>query len=774
MKTVLLFLRPERITEMLRQRQKIIVEGIVQGVGFRPFIYQLAERLELAGSVCNDSRGVTIEAEGESGALSRFLAAIRDEKPPLAVIQRVEVEALPLQGCCGFNILQSAADETRRAQVSPDTFVCDDCLKELFDKTDRRYRYPFINCTNCGPRYTIVTGIPYDRPLTTMADFPLCTACQKEYHDPTSRRFHAQPNACPECGPRLQLLDAKAGAVTVQDPLTETIQRLQAGQIVAVKGLGGYHLVVDAANPGAVTELRRRKQRDEKPFALMARNLAVVERLARVDDNEARLLQGVERPIVLLQKRAGHKLAENIAPDNRYFGVMLPYTPIHHLFLQKAFEVLVMTSANLSNEPIAFEDHEACQRLKHIADVFLIHNRRIHTRTDDSIARVMADRPLLLRRSRGFVPRAIALPHDAPPILAVGAELKNTLCLTRGDRAFLSQHVGDLKNLEVYASFKQTIAHLQSILEVQPETVAHDLHPDYDSTRYALEESGLEPVAVQHHHAHLASCLAEHGVEEPSIGIIFDGIGYGDDGNIWGGEFLVGDLSHYERVGHFRYQPMPGGDLATKEPWRMALSYLLSTYAEVPDGLKIFDGIADNTLRLVVQATLKGINAPLISSCGRLFDAVAAILGLRQTVSFEGQAAMQLEMIADPNQAQAYPYVLSQIKGRMIFDPLPMIDAISSDRLAGRPLKEIAGRFHLSLAAMIEEACAQVRLEKGVSQVVLSGGVFQNCLLTRLTLARLDRSGFKVLTHSLVPPNDGGLALGQAAVAAQSRVSPPA
>lgn len=751
---------------MLRQRQKIIVEGIVQGVGFRPFIYQLAERFMLAGSVCNDSRGVTIEVEGGADALSRFLAAIQNEKPPLAVIQSVDVEPLPLNGCCGFNILQSAADETRRAQVSPDTFVCKDCLAELFDKTDRRYRYPFINCTNCGPRYTIVTGIPYDRPLTTMADFPLCTACQDEYHDPASRRFHAQPNACPECGPELQLLDAKAQAVTVPDPLLETIHRLKAGQIVAVKGLGGYHLVADATNPDAITELRRRKQRDEKPFALMARNLAVVERLALVGDDEARLLQGVERPIVLLQKRAGHKLADNIAPDNRYLGVMLPYTPVHHLLLQDEFEVLVMTSANLSDEPIAFEDHDACQRLKHIADAFLVHNRRIHTRTDDSIARVMAERPLLLRRSRGFVPRAIALLHDAPSILAVGAELKNTLCLTRSDRAFLSQHVGDLKNLDVYTSFKQTIAHLRSILEVQPAIVAHDLHPDYYSTHYALEESGLEPVAVQHHHAHLASCLAEHGVEEPAIGIIFDGVGYGEDGNIWGGEFLVGDLNHYERIGHFRYQPMPGGDLATREPWRMALSYLLSTYGEIPEGLKLFDGIADNAMRLVVQATLKGINAPLTSSCGRLFDAVAALLGLRQRVSFEGQAAMQLEMVADPDQAQVYPYLLSHIEGSMIFNPLPMIDEIIKDRSSGRPVAEIAGRFHHSLAVMIEEACSYMRVTTGISQVVLSGGVFQNCLLTSMTLARLKHSDFKVLTHSLVPPNDGGLALGQAAVAA--------
>ncbi len=748
------------------QRQKIVIEGIVQGVGFRPFIYQLAERFALTGSVCNDSRGVTIEVEGAPDVLDRFVAAIQNEKPPLAVIQSLHAEAVPLKGCVGFSILQSAVDESRRAQISPDTFVCNDCLQELFDVENRRYRYPLINCTNCGPRYTIVTGIPYDRPLTTMADFPLCAACQSEYDDPASRRFHAQPNACPDCGPQLQLLDANGQPLKARDPLEETIRRLKNGQIVAIKGLGGYHLAVDATNPGAVLELRRRKQRDEKPFALMARSLEVAQRLALIGDDEARLLQGVERPIVLLQKRADHNLAENVAPDNRCFGVMLPYTPLHYLLLQDEFEVLVMTSANLSDEPIAFEDHEACRRLNKVADAFLVHNRRIQTRTDDSIARVMADRPLLLRRSRGFVPRAIALPHEAPSILAVGAELKNTLCLTRGDRAFLSQHVGDLKNLEVYQSFKQTIAHLQSILEVQPEKIAHDLHPDYYSTRYALEESGLEPVAVQHHHAHLASCLAEHGVEGPAIGIIFDGIGYGDDGHIWGGEFLVGDLGDYERVGHFRYQPMPGGDLATQEPWRMALSYLFSAYGEIPEVVNSFEGISDNELRLVGQATLKGINAPLTSSCGRLFDAVAALLGLRQKVSFEGQAAMQLEMIADPSQSKPYPYLLSDDEGRIIFDPLPMIAAILKDCSAGRPVAEIGGRFHVSLASMIEEVCTQIRQKTGLGQVVLSGGVFQNCLLAEMTLTCLARSGFKVLTHSLVPPNDGGLALGQAAVVA--------
>ncbi len=525
------------------QRQKIIIEGIVQGVGFRPFIYQLAKRFGLTGSVCNDTRGVTIEVEGQVGVLRQFVTAIRSEKPPLSVIQSLDTQEVSVQGTTDFKILQSRVDKTRCAQIAPDTFVCNDCLLELFDPADRRYRYPFINCTNCGPRYTIVTGIPYDRPLTTMAEFPLCDDCQAEYDDPASRRFHAQPNACPVCGPELQLLAADGQPIAIEDPLSEAIHRLRKGQILAIKGLGGYHLAVDAGNQDAILELRRRKQRDEKPFALMAGNLEAVRGFARVGDDEARLLLGVERPIVLLQKQAGHKLAESISPANRYFGVMLPSTPLHFLLFQDSFEALVMTSANLSDEPIAFEDDEACRRLGAIADVFLSHNRRIHTRTDDSIARVMAGRPLLLRRSRGFVPRAVALSAESRSVLAVGAELKNTICLTRGDRAFLSQHVGDLKNLEVYDSFKQTINHLQSILEVRPERIAHDLHPDYYSTRYAIEEGGLPTVAVQHHHAHLASCLAEHGAEEPAIGVIFDGIGYGADGHLWGGEFLVGDLN---------------------------------------------------------------------------------------------------------------------------------------------------------------------------------------------------------------------------------------
>jgi hydrogenase maturation protein HypF len=750
------------------QRQRIIIEGIVQGVGFRPFIYQLAGRFGLDGSVCNDSRGVTIEVEGEADVLARFVAAVRSERPPLSIIQSVDIQALAIQGTSGFTILQSTLDESRRAQISPDTFVCDDCLNELFDSGDRRYRYPFINCTNCGPRYTIVTGIPYDRALTTMADFPLCADCRAEYEDPTSRRFHAQPNACPACGPQLQMFDVKGESLAVDDPLSGAILRLKEGQILAIKGIGGYHLAVDAGNQDAVLELRQRKRRDEKPFALMVKSLGAAENIAHVGVDEAGLLQGVERPIVLLQKKPDSTLAASIAPANRYLGVMLPYTPLHHLLLHDDFPALVMTSANLSDEPIAYDDDEARQRLSSVTDGFLSHNRRIHTRTDDSIARVMANRPLLLRRSRGFVPRAIALSGENLPVLAVGAELKNTVCLTRGDRAFLSQHVGDLKNIEVYDSFKQTIKHLQTILEVRPERVAHDLHPDYYSTRYALEESGLPTVAVQHHHAHMASCLAEHGVEGPAIGVIFDGIGYGTDGHLWGGEFLVGDLRSCERVGHFRYQPMPGGDLATREPWRMALSYLQAAYAELPVDSPAFNNITPADLGLVAQAVSRGINAPMSSSCGRLFDAVAAMLGLRQRASYEGQAALELEMSADPHANQLLPYELLNEGGQIIFDPLLMVRDIFEQQKQGADPATLAGRFHASLAAMTLDVCEELRSRTALQRIVLSGGVFQNCLLTEMTLARLEDSGFEVLMHSLVPPNDGGLALGQAIVAARN------
>ena len=745
------------------QRKSVRIEGIVQGVGFRPFVYQLAIACGVVGWVRNDSRGVLIEAEGSGESLHRFLRDLHQKHPPLASISRFEQTEISCAGDSAFSILASDAGLEKSAQVAPDTYVCSDCLTELFDPADRRYRYPFINCTNCGPRYTIITGIPYDRPNTTMAAFPLCPDCRREYEDPASRRFHAQPNACPACGPRLTLVDAGGAAVAAADPLAAVVDRLKAGRIVAIKGLGGYHLAVDAGHDGAVAELRRRKARDEKPFALMVRDIAVAETLVDLSDTERRLLEAPERPIVLLRQREGHPLSPLVAPRNRYFGVMLPYTPLHHLLLQ-AIPVLVMTSANLSDEPIAYEDAEARRRLGGIADGFLTHNRAIHTRTDDSIARVMAGRPLLLRRSRGYVPRGVFLPVAQPSVLALGAELKNTICLTQDDRAFLSQHIGDLKNVEVCDSFARTIDHLKNLFEVDPRIVAHDRHPDYYSSRFAEDLPGVRRIAVQHHHAHLASCMAEHGLEGEVLGLIFDGIGYGEDGHIWGGEFLTGGYRSFTRLGHFRYAPMPGGDAATREPLRMALSYLMQAFGNDLPSLPVVEAISEKERAIYQKMIAQGINSPLTSSCGRLFDGVAALIGLRRRVSYEGQAALELEMAIEEDEGD-YPFELEVDAGMLIFDPAATIRAVVGDLLAETAPGIISARFHNTLARMMVSACRSMRSATGLERVVLSGGVFQNLYLTERGATLLQAEGFDVYIHSLVPPNDGGLALGQAVVA---------
>jgi hydrogenase maturation protein HypF len=745
------------------KRQSIRIEGIVQGVGFRPFVYQLAVAAGVSGWVRNDSRGVLIEAEGAAAALDRFLHGLRHRHPPLASISRFEAIDIPCAGDRSFTISASDAGLEKSAQVAPDTYVCGDCLAELFDPGDRRFRYPFINCTNCGPRYTIVTGIPYDRPNTTMAAFPLCPDCRREYQDPGSRRFHAQPNACPACGPQLALTDAAGAELEAADPLAAAIDRLRDGAIVAVKGLGGYHLAVDAGNDAAVAELRRRKLRDEKPFALMVRDPATAATLVELDVTERRLLEAPERPIVLLRQKKGHPLSPLIAPRNRFFGLMLPYTPLHHLLLQD-FPALVMTSANLSDEPIAYRDGEARQRLGGIADWFLTHNRLIHTRTDDSIARVMAGRPLLLRRSRGYVPRGVFLPASQPQVLALGAELKNTVCLTQDNRAFLSQHIGDLKNVEVYDSFAGTIDHLKRLFAVDPTIVAHDRHPDYYSSRFADELPEVRRIAVQHHHAHLASCMAEHGLEGEVLGLIFDGIGYGEDGHIWGGEFLSGGYRNFTRHGHFRYAPMPGGDAATREPLRMALSYLVQAFGEDLPPLPAILGIAEKDRTIFLKMMKQGINSPLTSSCGRLFDGVAALIGLRQKVSYEGQAALELEMAIEEDEGD-YPFELEVADGLLIFDPAATIRAVAADLLAGAAPGIISARFHNTLARMMVAACRSMRSVTGLERVVLSGGVFQNLYLTERGVTLLQAEGFDLYIHSLVPPNDGGLALGQAVVA---------
>ncbi len=749
------------------QRKRIEIEGIVQGVGFRPFVYTMARQWEINGFVLNDSRGVVVEAEGPLEALAGFLFAIRSNIPPLASISRFDLTDLAPTGLNGFEIRQSDLSVATVAQVAPDSYVCDDCLAELFNPRDRRYRYPFINCTHCGPRYSIITGIPYDRPKTSMSDFLMCPTCQYEYDDPASRRFHAQPNACPDCGPVLSLTNSQGELVKVDDPVTAAIELLRAGNIVAIKGLGGYHLAVDAQNDAAVQELRRRKHRDEKPFALMSYTIDQVVEYARTEAWEMPLLAAPERPIVLLPKKKGCAIAPSVAPRNRLFGVMLPSTPLHYLLLKNSFLALVMTSGNVSDEPMIFEDDEAITRLGSVADYFLIHNRRIHIRTDDSIARFMAGKSVLLRRSRGYVPRPLFLREELPTILATGAELKSTVCLTQGDRAFLSQHIGDLQNSEVFDCFRRTISHLQEVLEITPKIVAHDLHPDFYSTRYAEQLNKVETVAVQHHHAHLASCLADNGFAgKETIGIIFDGLGYGDDGRIWGGEFLVGGFDGFKRYGHFSNIPMPGGDAAVKEPMRMALSYLIRVYGNSLPKLALIEKFSAEELTLYRQMITNGINSPLTSSCGRLFDGVAAMVGLRDTISFEGQAAMELEQIADLEEEGCYSFNLWKDEGGFVLGYPALISSIVDDIVAKETAPIISARFHNTMAEVALSATRLIWNLTGLETVALSGGVFQNRLLLEKTVYLLESDGFTVLTHARVPPNDGGIALGQALIAA--------
>ncbi len=753
------------------KRVRIDIEGIVQGVGFRPFVYRLAQRLRLSGWVRNTPAGVVVEAQGEDGPLAGFLHAVTAEAPPLAVIGAVRSEEIPPVGEEGFAILASR-DGAGIVQVAPDCDVCPDCLAELFNPTDRRFHYPFITCTNCGPRYSIITGIPYDRPYTTMARFSMCPACRAEYEDPANRRFHAQPIACPECGPRLVLTDA-AGNEVAGEPLDEAVDLLRTGRIVAVKGVGGYHLAVDAGNDAAVGELRRRKKRDEKPFALMAPDLAAVRTFTRLDAVAERLLQSPERPIVLLEKRdrgsgtGDRYISPGVAPANGYFGVMLPSSPLHHLLLRENFTALVMTSGNLSDEPIAYRDAEARERLAGIADAFLCHDREIHTRCDDSVLRVFRDNPLFLRRSRGYVPRGVVLQSPQRSVLAVGAELKGAVCLVRGELAFLSQHIGDLKNAATLRSMEETAAHLGRILEIRPELVAHDLHPDYLSTR-AAAGMGLPLVAVQHHHAHLAACMAENRLAGEVLGVIFDGTGYGPDGTVWGGEFLLGGYAGYRRVGHIDRVPLPGGDAAVREPFRMAIAWLHRTF-----GAALFDlplaclaEMPDRDREIYLRMIERGINSPLTSSCGRLFDAVAAMLGVRSRVSYEGQAAIELEALAEEGgEAGAYPYFLVTTESGTVVDVRPMLRAIVEDLPHGEQKSAIARRFHATLARAAADVCGKVREAQGVDRVVLSGGAFQNRLLSEELAGLLEAKGFQVFVHRLVPPNDGGIALGQAVIA---------
>jgi hydrogenase maturation protein HypF len=741
------------------------VEGIVQGVGFRPFVYSLATRLGLGGLVGNDVDGVFVEVEGPEAAVRDFLDLLRRQAPPMARIDRITTAPLAPDGRAGFAIAPSPAGGERRALVSPDCATCDDCLRELAGPGGRRFGYPFLNCTNCGPRFTIVRDVPYDRPFTTMAGFAMCERCAAEYHDPADRRFHAQPTCCPDCGPRLALT-APGGSPLPGDPVAEAARLLAEGRVLAVKGLGGYHLAADAASEHAAGALRARKHREDKPFALMVADLAAAGRLCEVDEAAAGLLASPRRPVVLMARRPGAAVAEAVAPGNSQLGIMLPYTPLHHLLLAAVAGPLILTSGNVSDEPIAYRDGDAQARLGGIADAFLTHDRGIHVRTDDSVARVFRGREMLIRRSRGYVPEPLRVRWPFPrPVLACGAELKNTFCLAKEDRAVLSHHIGDLENAETLLAFTEGIAHFRRLFGIDPEVIAHDLHPDYLSTKWALDQAGPELAGVQHHHAHIASCLADNGEEGPVIGVAFDGTGYGTDGTVWGGEFLVASLAGFQRAGHLEPVPMPGGAAAIRQPWRMAAAYLdAASGGPLPDGL----AVARRNQRWwqpVLAMARKGLNSPLTSSAGRLFDAAASLLGVRDEIRYEGQAAIELEQLADPAERGAYPVSLDHAEPFRARGP-DLIAAVAGDLAAGTQRPVIAARFHHGVASLIGAGCELARERSGLTAVALSGGVFQNAFLLEETVTRLEAAGFRVLVHSRVPCNDGGISLGQAVVAA--------
>jgi len=783
------------VTSESLERRQISVRGVVQGVGFRPFVYRLAHDLELTGWVLNHTGGVEIEAEGTPSALSAFVHSLTAQAPPLARIISVEATDAPLVGYLRFEIRHSVAEEGRYQLISPDIATCADCLSELLDPADRRYRYPFTNCTNCGPRFTIIRDIPYDRPLTTMQPFTMCPACQREYDDPLDRRFHAQPNACPECGPHIWL-EASPGqsggsAETTGDAAMRlATEMLLAGKVLAIKGLGGFHLACDATASGAVQTLRARKGRPAKPLAVMMATLEDVRSHCHLSDEEETLLLSQQCPIVLLRWRDSSEVVRDVAPDNVYLGVMLPYTPLHHILLRDIGRPLVMTSGNLSEEPIAQDNDEARTRLGPLADAFLMHNRDIYARYDDSVwfspapdtMELGGHRTQPIRRSRGYAPFPIRLPFHTRPILAVGAELKNTFCLARDDFAFLSQHVGDMENLETLEHQEATIELYKHLFRVKPELVAHDLHPDYFSTSYArsLPCDPESLVGVQHHRAHIASCLADNEWPldgGPVIGVAWDGTGYGLDGHIWGGEFFVGDYGGFRRAAHLEYLPMPGGDAAIRNPWRLALGY---TYAlshvlpnlqdNAPDAGR---AITPQEIQVVRQQVDRQINTPLTSAAGRLFDAVAALTGLRHQVTYEAQAAIELEMQATSWQpatrgldaSLAYPFRLRWEGEGIVIGLRELIADIQFEVETGTSQAEIGWRFHLTMAELIAAVCQEIASETGVRTVALSGGCFQNRLLLTMSLCRLDQAGFAVLLHRRVPCNDGGISLGQAVLA---------
>jgi len=758
-------------------RKHVQVRGIVQGVGFRPFVYNLAQSLQLGGYVFNSSAGVTIEVEGLPEAIDQFLLKLESDVPQLAELSSVTVSATQVRGESAFTILPSQHEASEFSLVSPDAGTCDACRLDFGDPANRRYGYAFTNCTHCGPRYTIIEDIPYDRAATTMSHFTMCAACRAEYEDPSNRRFHAQPNACPLCGPSLCLVprgtplpNCKFESSQSLPSIREARALLRRGKILAVKGLGGFLLACDATNDEAVIELRRRKHRPAKPFALMMRDIASVKKFCDVSpDDEAALLH-LRRPIVVLPRLPGTPLSASIAPGNNTIGVMLPYTPLHYLLFSDSanenaeFPALVMTSGNLSEEPIVISNDEALTHLDGVADWFLLHNRDIATRVDDSVVRTFEGRERVLRRSRGFVPQTIDLDIPMQEILAVGGELKNTFCLTKDRYAILSQHIGDLENYETMRFFEETLAKLKHLFKVEPCAVAHDLHPGYMSTRMALASPIERKIGVQHHHAHVASCMAENHLQGQVIGVAFDGTGYGTDGRIWGGEFLVADYTGFTRAAHFRNVLLPGGDAAVRQPWRMALSYLRDTFGEhYPRTLPCFRDVSEQQIAVVDSMLSRRLNTVETSSCGRLFDAVAALLGIVDKVTFEGQAAIALESLAAATDGR-YEFSIEDGEPAVV-DLRPTLAAIVADIAQGKQIAEVSGRFHNTIGAAIVEMCARIRESNGLERVCLSGGTFQNAYILHRTVQDLRSRGFGVFLHSAVPANDGGIALGQAVIA---------
>jgi hydrogenase maturation protein HypF len=764
----------ELMGQARRLRRRYTVFGLVQGVGFRPFAYATAAALALSGSVANTPDGVVIEVEGESDAVHEYGHRLRTDAPPLAMVMDVADEDLPLEGGTGFTIESSQDGGLARTLASPDVSTCDDCLRELRDPTDRRYRHPFITCTNCGPRFTIINSLPYDRPSTTMAEFPMCPACQAEYDDPADRRFHAQPIACPECGPRLELIAGDAA----DDPVAEARRRLAAGQILAIKGLGGYHLACDARNPGAVAELRRRKRRGGKPFAVMVAGLDAAKRLVTLGPGEEELLTDARRPIVLLPRREDSGIADDVAPDNPDLGLMLPYTPLHVLLFglpgdPDGPDALVMTSGNLAGEPIVTDDDEALRRLGGIADAWLRHDRSIRVPCDDSVSRHVAGAELPVRRSRGYAPLPLALPFEVPPMLAAGADLKNTCAVAAGRYAWLSQHIGDMDDLRTIDALTSTSEHLSELTGVKPEILVADLHPEYRSAEWARRHADGRPIRrVQHHHAHIASVMAEHGLgaDERVLGIAFDGTGYGTDGAVWGGEMLVADYKSFDRAARLNYVPLAGGDASVRRPYRMALSHLHAAgvpwHPDLPPVLACPPAERD----LLARQFGTGAGCAPTSSMGRLFDAVSALAGVRQTVEFEAEAAIVLEgMARQEKKGHDLPYgfeLCPSPGGPDVADAGPVIRQVARDALAGVPAPVIAARFHAAVAALIVHLAEHGREQTGLDVVVLGGGVFQNALLLESAVRDLGERGFTALRPRLLPPNDGGIALGQLVIGA--------